>query len=66
MNTDKRGAIYLTEVLVKKGVKHIVICPGSRNAPLIASLTNNDFFSCYSIVDERSAGFFCSGNKSDR
>ncbi|HAW51814.1 MAG TPA: 2-succinyl-5-enolpyruvyl-6-hydroxy-3-cyclohexene-1-carboxylic-acid synthase, partial [Flavobacteriales bacterium] len=61
MNTDKRGAIYLAEVLIKKGVKHVVISPGSRNAPLIATLTNNDFFSCYSIVDERSAGFFALG-----
>jgi 2-succinyl-5-enolpyruvyl-6-hydroxy-3-cyclohexene-1-carboxylate synthase len=61
MNTDKRGAIYLTEVLIKKGVKHVVISPGSRNAPLIATLTNNDFFTCYSIVDERSAGFFALG-----
>lgn len=61
MNTDKRGAIYLTEILVKKGVKHVVICPGSRNAPLIASFTSNEYFSCYSIVDERSAGFFALG-----
>ncbi len=42
-------------------VKHIVISPGSRNAPLIIGFTNNPFFKCYSIVDERSAGFFALG-----
>jgi hypothetical protein len=38
-------------------IKHIVISPGSRNAPLTIGFTNHDFFECYSIVDERSAGF---------
>ncbi len=44
-----------------KGVKHIVISPGSRNAPLTIGFTNNDFFKCYSIVDERCAAFFALG-----
>ena len=42
-------------------IQHIVISPGSRNAPLIIGFTNHDFFECYSIVDERSAGFFALG-----
>jgi len=42
-------------------IKHIVISPGSRNAPLTIGFTANDFFKCYSIVDERSAGFFALG-----
>lgn len=61
MNTDKSGAGHLTAILKEKEVKHIVLCPGSRNAPLIFSFTSNDYFSCYSIVDERSAGFFALG-----
>ncbi len=36
-------------------IKHIVISPGSRNAPLTIGFTANDFFECYSIIDERSA-----------
>lgn len=44
-----------------KGIKHIVISPGSRNAPLIIGFTNDSFFTCYSIVDERCAGFFALG-----
>lgn len=61
MNTDKSGASHLTAILKEKEVKHIVLCPGSRNAPLIFSFSSDDYFSCYSIVDERSAGFFALG-----
>jgi len=42
-------------------VKHIVISPGSRNAPLTIGFTHDNFFKCYSIVDERCAAFFAMG-----
>lgn len=42
-------------------IKHIVISPGSRNAPLTIGFTYDDFFNCYSIVDERCAAFFALG-----
>jgi len=45
-----------------KNIKHIVLSPGSRNAPLTIGFTHNPFFKCYSIVDERCAGFFCTRN----
>lgn len=38
-----------------------MISPGSRNAPLIIEFVNQPYFSCYSIVDERSAAFFALG-----
>lgn len=44
-----------------RGIKNIVISPGSRNAPLTLSFTKNSFFKCFSIVDERCAGFFALG-----
>ena len=44
-----------------KKIKHIIISPGSRNAPLTIGFTNDPYFSCYSIVDERSAAFFALG-----
>ena len=52
-----------TVVLLCKthNIKHIVISPGSRNAPLTISFTCDDFFTCYSIVDERCAAFFALG-----
>ncbi len=43
------------------GVKNIIISPGSRNAPLTIGFSEDPYFSCYSIVDERCAGFFALG-----
>ena len=47
--------------LLNYGVHHIVISPGSRNAPITVGLTTHTAFTTYSIVDERSAGFFALG-----
>ncbi|WGD36153.1 2-succinyl-5-enolpyruvyl-6-hydroxy-3-cyclohexene-1-carboxylate synthase [Olleya sp. YS] len=44
-----------------KNVQHIIISPGSRNAPLTIGFTHDPFFKCYSIVDERCAAFFALG-----
>lgn len=44
-----------------KQIQHIIISPGSRSAPLTIGFTNDDFFKCYSIVDERCAAFFAMG-----
>ncbi|TNJ46402.1 2-succinyl-5-enolpyruvyl-6-hydroxy-3-cyclohexene-1-carboxylate synthase [Tamlana fucoidanivorans] len=44
-----------------KELKHIVISPGSRNAPLTIGFSNDAYFNCYSIVDERCAAFFALG-----
>lgn len=45
----------------KRQIKHIVISPGSRNAPLTIGFTEDSFFTCYSIVDERCAGHVALG-----
>jgi 2-succinyl-5-enolpyruvyl-6-hydroxy-3-cyclohexene-1-carboxylate synthase len=44
-----------------KGIKNIIISPGSRNAPLTIGFVNNTKFNCYSIADERCAAFFALG-----
>ena len=51
----------LTQICLLKGVNHIVISPGSRNAPLTIGFVENENFNCFSIVDERSAAFFALG-----
>lgn len=51
----------ILEICQQKGVQHIVISPGSRNAPLTIGFTNNPYFKCYSIADERCAAFFALG-----
>lgn len=43
------------------GIESVVISPGSRNAPLAMDFTAYSGFHPYSIVDERSAGFFALG-----
>jgi 2-succinyl-5-enolpyruvyl-6-hydroxy-3-cyclohexene-1-carboxylate synthase len=43
------------------GLRHVVIAPGSRNAPLIQLFTSSASFICHSIVDERSAAYVALG-----
>ncbi|MBR9854015.1 MAG: 2-succinyl-5-enolpyruvyl-6-hydroxy-3-cyclohexene-1-carboxylic-acid synthase [Algicola sp.] len=61
MYSDIPAAQTLVLYFKSRGVKNIVISPGSRNAPLTISFTKNPFFSCYSVVDERCAAFFAMG-----
>jgi 2-succinyl-5-enolpyruvyl-6-hydroxy-3-cyclohexene-1-carboxylate synthase len=52
------GIVELVDILSQMGVEEAVICPGSRNAPLMLALARHPKIHCYSITDERSAGFF--------
>lgn len=54
-------AEYLTQQLALKGIKNIVLCPGSRNAPLVDAINNNGKFNLYTETDERNAGFVTLG-----
>lgn len=49
------------EICKTSNIKHVVISPGSRNAPLTIGFSNDSFFKCYSIADERCAAFFALG-----
>ena len=51
----------LTSVLKRHGVRRVVVCPGSRNAPLVHNLNEIDGITCYPVTDERSAGFVALG-----
>src|SRR5690606_29936883 len=51
----------IIQICLAKGLRDIVICPGSRNAPLTIGFTGNPEFTCYSIADERCAAFFAMG-----
>ena len=51
----------IIQICLAKGIKNIVISPGSRNAPLTIGFVNNPEFNCYSIADERCAAFFAVG-----
>ncbi len=43
------------------GIRRVIVCPGSRNAPLTQLFTSQEGFFCYSIVDERSAAYVALG-----
>lgn len=51
----------LVSLCIAKGINHIVISPGSRNAPLTLSFSQHPKIHAYSIVDERCAAFFAMG-----
>lgn len=46
---------------VAHDISHVVISPGSRNAPLTIGFSNHPTIKTYSIVDERCAAFFALG-----
>lgn len=57
MYSDKKNILQLVALLKAHGVRKIVLCPGSRNAAIVHTLANIEDFTCYSVTDERSAGF---------
>lgn len=50
-----------SELLRLLGIEQVVICPGSRNAPLTISFVQNPGIKKISVIDERSAGFIAMG-----
>jgi len=61
MFSNKQNVIQTIAFMKASGISHVVISPGSRNAPIIQSFLADSFFKCYSIVDERSASYFAIG-----
>ncbi len=61
MYSDKKNILQLVALLEAHQVTKVVLCPGSRTAPLVHTLKGHPSFTCYSMTDERSAGFFAIG-----
>lgn len=51
----------LTTLLSRHRVHRVVVCPGSRNAPIVHNLNEMEGITCYPVTDERSAGFMAMG-----
>lgn len=47
----------LADLLANHGVRHAIVSPGSRNAPLIVALERHPQISVRVVIDERSAAF---------
>ena len=61
MYSDKENVHILTALLVQHGVRHIVVCPGSRNSALSHNFNEHPDIICHPATDERSAGFLALG-----
>lgn len=61
MYSNKENVNILTALMVAHGIHHVVVCPGSRNAPLVHNFTVCPDITTYSVTDERSAGFYALG-----
>jgi 2-succinyl-5-enolpyruvyl-6-hydroxy-3-cyclohexene-1-carboxylate synthase len=61
MYSVHKNAQILIALLKKYSIRDFVISAGTRHIPVVFSIEEDDFFNCYSVVDERSAGFFALG-----
>lgn len=61
MYTELKTYQIIIALLKKYGISHCVLSAGSRNVPFVHSIEEDPFFHCYSVVDERSAGYFALG-----
>ncbi len=60
-NTAKEGCRALVSLLVQHGVRDCVLCPGSRNAPLIVAAARQSQMRVNVVIDERAAAFVALG-----
>lgn len=61
MYTELKTYQIIIALLKKYGISHCVLSAGSRNVPFVHSIEKDIDFHCYSVVDERSAGYFALG-----
>lgn len=59
--TNEILAHTVLQTAIDCGVEEFCICPGARNAPLLASIATQDFLKCYWGFEERSTSFFALG-----
>ncbi len=61
MYSSKENVNILTSLLLAHDVRAAVVCPGSRNSPIVHNLLETNEIACYPVTDERSAGFIAIG-----
>ena len=61
MYSNKENVNILTSLLLEYGVSDAVVCPGSRNAPIVHNLSMCEAIRCRPVTDERSAAFYALG-----
>lgn len=61
MYSQAKNVQIVTALLKEHGINQMVISPGGTNAPFVKGVQDDSFFTCYSVVDERSALYFAIG-----
>jgi 2-succinyl-5-enolpyruvyl-6-hydroxy-3-cyclohexene-1-carboxylate synthase len=61
MYTHIKQVQIIVSLLKQYNIRHLVISPGTRHVPLVHTVEIDEFFTCYSVVDERSAGYVALG-----
>lgn len=61
LTSAKESIARLVKICALKGIRYVVISPGSRNAALTLSFAEDPRFECLNIADERVAAFFAMG-----
>ncbi|HMM01728.1 MULTISPECIES: 2-succinyl-5-enolpyruvyl-6-hydroxy-3-cyclohexene-1-carboxylic-acid synthase [unclassified Dysgonomonas] len=61
MFSVKKNVLQTVAILKAYGIRHVVMSPGSRNAPLMQTFSQDSSFDCHVIVDERNAAFYALG-----
>lgn len=61
MYSNKENVNILTSLLLEYGLSDAVVCPGSRNAPIVHNLSVCEAIRCRPVTDERSAAFYALG-----
>lgn len=59
--TELKQYQIIIALLKAYGIRHCVLSAGARNVPFVHSVEQDPYFRCYSVVDERSAGYFALG-----
>lgn len=59
--TRVRNTQIVLSLLKKKGIKRVIVSPGTTNMSVVASMTNDPYFEMFSAPDERSAAYMACG-----
>jgi len=58
---DKQHIIRLVDDLYQLGLRNVVVCPGSRSAPLTLAFARHGKYRICTVIDERSAAYVALG-----